>query len=62
MTPAESAKAEDDRFGIDLGPSHPAEESPDPAEESSARAKPSNRTLTERLAAAAADREDANPD
>ena len=62
MIPAENAKVDDDLFGIDLGPNHAGAEPADPAEEASTPAKPPNRTLTERLAAAAAEREDVNPD
>src|SRR6476646_6436467 len=53
-----SGKFEDDRFGINLGPSTPRTVASDTDETPSA--KPSPRTLTERLEAAAVDRDDSD--
>ena len=58
MTAADNKKADRDLFGIDLGPTREPDESDD--EDASAAPVPvksPNRTLTERLAAAAAERE-----
>lgn len=48
------------RFGIDLGPAGARTTSADPDETSTAPVRPPARTLTERLATAAADRDDAS--
>ena len=58
MIPDEPEPSDDDQFGIDLGPAGDRTEDAEP-DETPTPASPPARTLTERLANAAADRDDA---
>jgi len=58
VIPDEQDRSDDDQFGIDLGPAGEGSGDED-LDDTPTRTSPPPRTLTERLANAAADREDA---